>query len=59
MVRIIVGTIVEVGRGHRGIEDVERALRTGDRSDAGQTAPPQGLFLVRVDYASVRPVAPA
>ncbi len=58
MVRIIVGTLTEVGRGHRGIEDVERALKTGDRSDAGQTAPPQGLFLVKVDYASVPPVAP-
>ncbi|MDP6579158.1 MAG: tRNA pseudouridine(38-40) synthase TruA [Vicinamibacterales bacterium] len=50
MVRIIVGTLVEVGRGRRDHVAVEHALRSRDRSLAGQTAPPHGLFLVRVDY---------
>jgi tRNA pseudouridine38-40 synthase len=50
MVRIIVGTLVEVGRGRRDLVAVERALRSGDRSQAGQTAPAHGLFLMRVEY---------
>jgi len=50
MVRIVVGTLVEVGRGQRDGADVERVLRTGDRGEAGPTAPPHGLFLVRVEY---------
>ena len=50
MVRVIVGTLVEVGRGRRDRADVEQALRTGDRGTAGQTAPPHGLFLMRVEY---------
>ena len=50
MVRVIVGTIVEVGRGQRDRDAVAQALRSRDRALAGQTAPPHGLFLVRVDY---------
>ena len=50
MVRVIVGTLVEVGRGRRDRRAVDRALRSGDRGSAGQTAPPQGLFLMRVEY---------
>ena len=50
MVRIIVGTLVEVGRGQRDRTAVEHALRSRDRRSAGQTAPPHGLFLMRVDY---------
>lgn len=50
MVRIMAGTLIDVGLQRRRLQDVEQALRTGDRSDAGRTAPPQGLFLVRVDY---------
>ncbi len=50
MVRMMVGTLVEVGR--RGMEParVHRALESGDRALAGPCAPPHGLFLVRVDY---------
>ena len=51
MVRTIVGTLVEVGRGRWGPAEVERALRAADRSAAGPTAPPRGLFLTGVGYA--------
>ena len=50
MVRVIVGTLVEVGRGHRDRAAVEHALSSRDRGAAGQTAPPHGLFLMRVEY---------
>ncbi len=50
MVRIIVGTLVEVGRGKLTPEDVSRALREGDRRLAGPTFPPTGLCLEWVKY---------
>ena len=50
MVRSIVGTLVDVGRGRRDVESVARALRGGDRSVAGQLAPPEGLTLWAVGY---------
>jgi len=50
MVRAIVGTLVEIGRGWRQPEEIGVLLRGGRRGDAGATAPPHGLFLLRVDY---------
>jgi tRNA pseudouridine38-40 synthase len=50
MVRAIVGTLVEVGRGARPVTWPAEALAAQDRRAAGPTAPPQGLFLLRVDY---------
>ncbi len=50
MVRAIVGTVVEVGLGKRPSDSLTKVLRAQDRSAAGQTAPPQGLCLMRVDY---------
>jgi tRNA pseudouridine38-40 synthase len=50
MVRIIVGTLVEVGQGRRAPESVAELLASGDRERAGVTAPPQGLFLAEVRY---------
>jgi tRNA pseudouridine38-40 synthase len=51
MVRAIAGTLAEVGRGVRSPDSIDALLGGGDRSQAGPTAPAQGLFLVRVDYA--------
>ena len=45
MVRIVVGTLVEVGIGRFSAEDVRRMLEAKDREAAGLTAPPQGLYL--------------
>lgn len=50
MARTIVGTIVEVGRGKRSPKELMEILQSKDRSHAGQTAPPQGLFLIAVHY---------
>ncbi len=50
MVRNIVGTLVDVGTGKLSTDDVERIRRSRDRSQAGATAPPHGLFLVEVEY---------
>ena len=50
MVRAIVGTLVEIGRGRWPPQAMVDVLASGTRADAGPTAPPCGLFLVRVDY---------
>ena len=50
MVRAIVGTLVEIGRGSRSADSMAALLAGRARSQAGATAPPHGLFLVRVDY---------
>jgi tRNA pseudouridine38-40 synthase len=51
MVRTIVGTLVEIGRGRRPPEWMREVVASRKRSDAGVTAPAAGLFLVRVDYS--------
>ena len=50
MVRSLVGTLVEIGRGARPADDMARLLTSPQRSEVGRTAPPHGLFLVKVDY---------
>ncbi len=50
MVRNIVGTLVEVGKGRISPERFQQILTVRDRRQAGVTAPPQGLFLVEVRY---------
>ena len=50
MVRNIVGTLVDVGRGAITVEDFVAIFAARDRTRAGVNAPPQGLFLVRVSY---------
>lgn len=50
MARIIVGTLVEIGRGWRPGSDIERILEAADRRLAGKTAPAHGLCLKEVEY---------
>ncbi|MFQ5780048.1 MAG: tRNA pseudouridine(38-40) synthase TruA [Nitrospiria bacterium] len=50
MVRNIVGLLVEIGKGRRRVDEVSTILKSKDRRMAGPTAPPQGLFLVKVAY---------
>jgi tRNA pseudouridine38-40 synthase len=50
MVRAVVGTLVEIGRGWRPASSIGALLEGRQRANAGATAPPHGLFLVRVDY---------
>jgi tRNA pseudouridine38-40 synthase len=50
MVRAIVGTLVEIGRGWRSVASMAELVERGTRAQAGATAPPHGLFLVGVDY---------
>lgn len=49
MVRILVGTLVEVGVGKRRPEEIPAILESRERANAGQTMPPQGLFLWAID----------
>lgn len=57
MVRTVVGTLVEVGDGRRTPSSVRDLLDSGNRAAAGPTAPPSGLYLVRVDYDAAAPVS--
>ncbi len=50
MVRILVGTLLEVGKNAMPPEKVKEILEAKDRKLAGPTAPPQGLCLIKVDY---------
>ena len=50
MVRIIAGTLVQVGRGYFAPEQVKEMLEAKKRTAAGITAPPQGLKLIKIEY---------
>lgn len=50
MVRNMVGTLIEIGEGKRKSEDIIQILKASDRTKAGITAPPQGLYLKDVFY---------
>ena len=50
MVRIIVGTLIEAGEGRRTAASVAEAIESRDRSKAGFTAPPQGLYLKEIYF---------
>ncbi len=54
MVRILVGTLLEVARGRFAPERIRRILDSGDRTLAGPTAPPHGLCLEHIDYPDGR-----
>ena len=55
MVRNLVGTLVDVGRGALEPAEIARILGSRNRSNAGPTAPANGLFLVSVEYPEARP----
>jgi tRNA pseudouridine38-40 synthase len=50
MVRVLVGTMLEVGSGRRSRDDFKRLLEGAPRSEAGETAEPHGLYLASVRY---------
>ena len=50
MVRTLVGTLVDIGRGNMQVEDMAAAIASRDRPRTGQTAPAQGLMLWKVTY---------
>ena len=50
MVRILVGTLLDVGKGKFTPQQVYDIMEAKDRKLAGVTAPPQGLCLIKVDY---------
>jgi len=50
MVRIISGTLVDVGLGKIKVEDIAKIIEEKDRTKAGKTLPPQGLYLANVEY---------
>jgi tRNA pseudouridine38-40 synthase len=57
MVRSVIGTLIEVGDGRRTPESIRDLLASANRAAAGPTAPPTGLYLVRVDYDAAGPVS--
>lgn len=50
MVRIIAGTLVDVGMGKIKPEEIKEIIESKDRQNAGKTLKPQGLYLVKVEY---------
>jgi tRNA pseudouridine38-40 synthase len=56
MVRNIVGTLILVGQGEMVPDEIMRIIACRDRAFAGPTAPPQGLYLVGVDYGKTFPL---
>ncbi|MCD6347850.1 MAG: tRNA pseudouridine(38-40) synthase TruA [Bacteroidales bacterium] len=62
MVRAIVGTMVEVGKGKMTVDDFEAVILAKNRSSAAQSAPPEGLFLTEVNYPEeifeINPIKP-
>ena len=50
MVRIIAGTLVEVGMGKIQPEEIKEIIKSQKRENAGKTLPPQGLYLINVEY---------
>lgn len=53
MVRIIAGTLLDAARGKITVDDIVRMLDSGDRSAAGPTLPPHGLYLNKVSFDSI------
>ncbi len=54
MVRAIVGTLVEVGKGKLTLQDVQNILDSKNRCEAGQSVPAHGLFLTKIEYPQLQ-----
>jgi tRNA pseudouridine38-40 synthase len=52
MVRAIVGTLIEVGRGKRSFDEFSDVINSLERSEAGDSAPAEGLYLAKITYPS-------
>ena len=50
MVRAIVGTMLELGRGSKNLDDFRKIILSRERSSAGQSVPPEGLYLTQIIY---------
>jgi tRNA pseudouridine38-40 synthase len=50
MVRKIVGTLIDVGKGRLAPSDIPKVFELRDRSRSGPTVPPEGLYLVSLEY---------
>lgn len=50
MVRAVVGTLIDVGRGRMTLDDFRRIVDSGSRSDAGESVPGYALFLSDIKY---------
>ena len=50
MIRIIVGTALQIGDGLKPVAEMQRLLQVKDREEAGPTAPAQGLYMMEVYY---------
>ena len=44
------GTLLQIGDGLKPVDELQRLLSVKDRNQAGPTAPPQGLYMMRVEY---------
>lgn len=51
MVRAVMGTLLEIGQGRRPVKDMERVFASRDRSEAGKSAPSDGLYLHHIGYS--------
>ncbi|MGY3778371.1 tRNA pseudouridine(38-40) synthase TruA [Isobaculum melis] len=54
MVRILVGTLLQIANGRRDINDIQRIIASEDRNQAGPTASPKGLYLMEVYYQKMQ-----
>ena len=50
MVRSIVGTLIDIGLGKKNIQQIHKIIQSKNRSLAGYSVPPDGLFLTQIDY---------
>jgi tRNA pseudouridine38-40 synthase len=54
MVRAIVGTLLEVGRGQMSLDELRKVIESKNRSNAGWSVPGKGLFLTKIDYPFIK-----